>query len=85
VTSFAKLIALNNKYYKIICIGGAISMASGDEKMIPKFFDESGLEFLWRLRTDTKRRIFRLIYTIFYYFRGEMTFFFKKIRRKIIL
>jgi len=53
--------------------------------MIPKFFDESGLEFLWRLRTDTKRRIFRLIYTIFYYFRGEMTFFFKKIRRKIIL
>ena len=82
---FAKLIALNNKYYKIICIGGAISMASGDEKMIPKFFDERGLEFLWRLRTDTKRRIFRLIYTIFYYFLGEMTFLFKKIRRKIIL
>lgn len=82
---FAKLIALNNKYYKIICIGGAISMASGDEKMVPKFLDERGLEFLWRLRNDTKRRVFRLIYTIFYYSLGEMTFLFKKIRRKIIL
>ena len=81
---FAYLASLNNKYYKIICIGGAISMASGDEKMIPKFLDASGLEFIWRLRTDTRRRVFRLFYTIIYYFLGEIKFLFKNLKKKII-
>jgi UDP-N-acetyl-D-mannosaminuronic acid transferase (WecB/TagA/CpsF family) len=81
---FAYLASLNNKYYKIICIGGAISMASGDEKMIPKFLDVSGLEFIWRLRTDTRRRVFRLFYTIIYYFLGEIKFLFKNLKKKII-
>ena len=42
-------------------------MASGEERPIPKFFENNGLEFLWRLKTDTRRRFidysyhFRLI------------------------
>jgi glycosyltransferase involved in cell wall biosynthesis len=81
---FAQLISLNSEHYKIICIGGAISMASGDEKMIPKFLDEKGLEFIWRLRTDTRRRVFRLFYTIIYYLLGEITFLFRNLKKKII-
>jgi hypothetical protein len=80
----SEIIANNSKYYKIICIGGAISMASGDEKLIPKFLEENGLEFIWRLRTDTKRRIFRLIYTASYYLISELKFFYNKINCKII-
>ena len=80
----SQLIANDNKHFKIICIGGAISMASGDEKLIPKFFEDKGLEFIWRLRTDTKRRLFRLFYTAFYYLYGETIFFFSKIRTKIV-
>jgi UDP-N-acetyl-D-mannosaminuronic acid transferase (WecB/TagA/CpsF family) len=59
-------------------------MASGDEKMIPKFIDEMGLEFIWRLRTDTRRRVFRLLYTIIYYLLGEITFLFRNLKKKII-
>ena len=81
---FAKLLSLNSEHYKIICIGGAISMASGDEKMIPKFLDEKGLEFIWRLRTDTRRRVFRLFYTVIYYLLGEITFLFRNLKKKII-
>ena len=59
-------------------------MASGDEKMIPKFLEDKGLEFIWRLRTDTKRRLFRLFYTAFYYLYGEIFLFFSKIRATIV-
>jgi UDP-N-acetyl-D-mannosaminuronic acid transferase (WecB/TagA/CpsF family) len=76
----AELIEKNNKYYKIICIGGAISVASGDEKVIPKLFDTLNIEFIWRLRTDTRRRIVRLIYTFCFYIYAEMTFRYKKIK-----
>ena len=47
-------------------------MASGEEKAIPAIFEKSGLEFLWRLRTDTKRRIRRLVATFVYYIWGEI-------------
>ena len=80
----SQLIANDNKHFKIICIGGAISMASGDEKLIPKFLEDKGLEFIWRLRTDTKRRLFRLFYTAFYYLYGETIFFFSKIKTIIV-
>jgi glycosyltransferase involved in cell wall biosynthesis/UDP-N-acetyl-D-mannosaminuronic acid transferase (WecB/TagA/CpsF family) len=76
----AELIEKNNKYYKIICIGGAISVASGDEKLIPKLFDRLNIEFIWRLRTDTRRRILRLIYTFCFYIYAEMTLRYKKIK-----
>ena len=57
----AKYLKERNLYFKIICIGGSINIASGEEKEVPKYL--SKLEFLWRLRYDTFRRIIRLINT----------------------
>jgi hypothetical protein len=57
----------NNKFYKIICIGGAVTMASGEEKPIPELMDNLGLEFLWRLRSETLRRSKRLMLTAGYF------------------
>jgi len=54
----------NNKT-KIICIGGGLNMAAGIEKSVPLYLDKIGLEFLWRLRKDTTRRLFRLILSFF--------------------
>ena len=76
----AELIEKNNKYYKIICIGGAVSVASGDERVIPKLFDKLNIEFIWRLRTDTKRRVLRLLYTFCFYIYAEITLRFNKIK-----
>ena len=58
-------LAKNNKEYKIVCIGASINMLTGIEKPVPQFL--SSVEFLWRLRYETKRRLFRL-FTTFYYF-----------------
>ena len=55
-----------NKNFKIICIGGGLAIAAGDEKEVPKLFDTFGLEWLWRLRYETKRRIKRLILSASY-------------------
>jgi len=57
----------NNKFYKIICIGGAVTMATGEEKPVPEFMDSFGLEFLWRLRSETFRRSKRLMLTAIYF------------------
>ena len=43
-------------------------MASGEERSMPEFFEITGTEFIWRLRTDTKRRLkdyFPLLLIIF--------------------
>ena len=61
----ANFIRKKNKYFKIVCIGGSIGIACGDEKEVPKFLFH--VEFIWRLRYETFRRIKRLIIT-FYYF-----------------
>ena len=68
---FARQIIKKNKYYKIICIGGGLAIASGDIKDCPKFMNKLGLEFIWRLRTDTTRRLARLFYSfiIFCFFK----------------
>ena len=58
-----------NKKFKIICIGASISMASNEEKVVPKFL--INFEFLWRLKTDTIRRLLRLTETSYYYFIGK--------------
>ena len=55
----------NNKL-KIVCIGGGLSIAAGDEREVPRLFDYLGLEWLWRLRYETKRRIKRLLLSAFY-------------------
>ena len=80
----AELIAKNNKYFKILCLGGAIAMASGEEKPVPKILDKFNLEFLWRLRQDTKRRIYRLVYTLYFYLYGEFTFRFRKTKFRLL-
>ena len=57
--------------YKIICIGGGLAIASGNVSQSPKFVSEIGLEWLWRLKSDTIRRVCRLFYTFYIYiFRG---------------
>lgn len=81
---FAELISSNNNFYKVLCVGGAISMASGDEKPIPEFLDNLGLEFLWRLRTDTYRRVIRLVQSFSSYLHGEFNKKFSNIDIKLI-
>ena len=54
-------IVKNKNYFKVICIGGSIAMISGEEKPVPKLLNN--LEFVWRLRYETKRRFLRLIDT----------------------
>jgi exopolysaccharide biosynthesis WecB/TagA/CpsF family protein len=62
----AELIYENNEFCKIICIGGALEILSGNEKKVPNFLYENNLEFLWRLRYDTIRRLKRLLVTTYY-------------------
>jgi N-acetylglucosaminyldiphosphoundecaprenol N-acetyl-beta-D-mannosaminyltransferase len=61
----ASYIFNKNNETKIICIGGGLNMAAGIEKSVPLYLDKIGLEFLWRLRKDTTRRLFRLILSFF--------------------
>ena len=56
-------------YFKIICIGASISIASGQEKVVPKSLEN--FEFLWRLRTDPIRRSIRLFESMFYFAKGK--------------
>ena len=47
-------------FSKIICIGGGLNIASGSERQCPYYLSSIGLEFIWRLNDDTKRRFIRL-------------------------
>lgn len=77
-------LANNNKNYKIICIGGALNIISGKEKVTPNLMYNYNLEFLWRLRFDTYRRIKRLIYTSTYFILGLIFKKYSNIKLKII-
>ena len=68
----AYYISKQNKNYKIICIGASLAIASGEEKAVPKIL--KNYEFLWRLRSDTFRRLIRLLQTMYYYFLGSIIF-----------
>ena len=57
----AKEIYYQNSDLQILCLGGALNIASGHEKPVPKFLENLGLEFFWRLKTDPLRRSIRLI------------------------
>ncbi|WP_428079450.1 WecB/TagA/CpsF family glycosyltransferase [Candidatus Pelagibacter sp.] len=59
---------------KIICIGGGLSIASGYEKKCPVIFEKIGLEFLWRLRSETKRRTLRILKDLIIIFFSLITF-----------
>ena len=67
----ADYISRYNKFFKIICLGGALNMLVGKEKPIPdllnKFFFA---ETIWRLQYETARRVSRLFQSLFYYFIG---------------
>jgi N-acetylglucosaminyldiphosphoundecaprenol N-acetyl-beta-D-mannosaminyltransferase len=81
----AEYIKNNNKSYKIICIGASLNIASGEEMETPIILQNLNLEFLWRLRTDTWRRIKRIYFTITYLVKDRMTINkFNKINIKII-
>lgn len=67
---YAQHLAMKNKNYKIICIGGSIAITSGEEKPVP--ISLSYLEFLWRLRYETTRRVIRLIDTFKYLIYGKL-------------
>jgi glycosyltransferase involved in cell wall biosynthesis len=56
-------LAKKNKFYKIICIGGSINMFTGEELIVPNSIKY--LEFIWRLRYETYRRLQRLLSTFF--------------------
>jgi len=72
----ANHLAEKNKHFKIICIGGSVAIASGEEKQVPSSI--SHFEFLWRLRYDTIRRLNRLLTTFYYFLKGY--FFTKKLK-----
>ena len=72
-------IANENKYYKIICIGGSVAISSGEEKKVPKFLEN--YEFLWRLKKDTLRRMVRLFETLIYFLKGK---YIDKLYNKVI-
>jgi hypothetical protein len=62
----AMSIASKSKKFKIICVGGALHMVTGNEKPISDKYDFPLLETLYRLRNDTRRRIMRFLGAFFY-------------------
>jgi hypothetical protein len=63
-------IAKSNRTYKVICIGGGLSIASKSISKCPKIISLIGFEWFWRLKTDTLRRVKRLFFTLFVYLFG---------------
>ncbi len=57
-----KLAALpSNAAVHFYCIGGALNMLANPEFDCPRVLQKLGFEFLFRLRTDTRRRLRRLL------------------------
>ena len=63
---YALYLTKNNSFFKIICIGGSVQMASREDKHVPDYL--SNFEYIWRLRTDTLRRSKRLIKNYLYFY-----------------
>jgi hypothetical protein len=80
----AEIISRKQKHYKILCIGGAAEMASGNDRPVPEFMEKIGLEFLWRLRKETSRRLKRLLITSFYFVYSAMLFKYYLIKKVVI-
>jgi glycosyltransferase involved in cell wall biosynthesis len=77
----AIFLSKKNKQFKIICIGGSIAIASGEETSVPKYI--AYLEFLWRLRYETLRRVQRLVITFSYFCIGFFSNKISNLRVKI--
>ena len=69
---------------KIICIGGAINIFSGEESAVPEILDKLGLEFVWRLKTETRRRSIRLFGTFIGYLSFENSKVVKRIKLSLL-
>ena len=67
----AELLIIKNNYFKLILIGGSINILSLKEKPVPNVI--SYLEFIWRLRFETKVRFKRLIVTVFQFIYFSLT------------
>ena len=79
----AYFIARKNDSHKIICIGASIMIASGEEKVVPPLLEN--FEFLWRLRTETVRRVKRLYVSFYNFIKGKyFSKKFKEIKVRII-
>ena len=76
----AQMILSKFEYGKIICIGGGLSIASGYEKKCPQILEIIGLEFIWRLRSETKRRTIRIIKDVSVIVISLITFKFSKLK-----
>ena len=55
----------SNSNIHFYCIGGALNMLTNPELDCPKVLQKCGLEFLFRLRTDTLRRFRRILSSFF--------------------
>ncbi len=66
----AEYLSKNNKKFKIICIGASLNLVSNFEKPVPKFLYKLNLEWFWRLKTDPKRRIIRIIQSYYFYLKS---------------
>jgi len=74
---------LKNNYEKkifILCLGGGVAMAAGEEEVVPEKIEQMNLEWLWRLRKDTFYRLKRLTKTAFVFFIKKSFNYFKKIK-----
>ena len=48
-----------NPNSNILCLGGTINILSGHEKQTPDFFNLLNLEWLWRLKFDSKKGVLK--------------------------
>jgi len=76
----AEYLAKKSKNFKIICIGASLNLISNFEKPVPTFLYKLNLEWLWRLKTDPKRRIIRIFQSYFYYSKS----YFKGVYKNLI-
>jgi UDP-N-acetyl-D-mannosaminuronic acid transferase (WecB/TagA/CpsF family) len=66
----AEYLSKKNKKFKIVCIGASLNLISNYEKPVPMFLYKSNLEWLWRLRTDPRRRVIRIIQSYYFYLKS---------------
>ncbi len=67
-----------NKRLFIFCLGGGMSMVSGEEKVVPENIEKMNLEWIWRLRTNTWFRLKRLFATGYSFFLKLILRYFNK-------
>jgi hypothetical protein len=68
----AEYIKSSQKHFKILCLGAAINMASGDERPLPSYLEKIFIaETVWRLQFETFRRINRLFSSFISYTKGK--------------